>query len=175
MQTRQSRQSVNNRPHRAPRQTALIIKIVLALTAVVVSVSSWVISAQAALVGGILTTPDGRPASDRQIHFENRVTGVLYLVRTGSDGKFSAQLPPGVYDLRQERGPIIRAGIGVNEAADDLGKVPESEVGFWSHLFDLEALGERIVNSPAPATANLPGGGAETRPAGSSSPPVAPK
>lgn len=181
MQTRQSQQSVNNRPHRAPRKTALIIKVVLALTAVVAGVSSGAISAQAALVSGMLTTPGGHPASDRQIHFENRVTGVLYLVQTDSDGKFSTHLPPGVYDLRQEHGTIIRAGIGIDKADADLGKVAEPVGGFWFDPFELEELGERIIDSPAPSTANLPGanlpgGGAGTRPAAApSSPSVAPR
>lgn len=175
MQTRQSLQSVNSRPHRAPRKTALIIKVVLALIAVGVSVSSGAISAQAALVSGILTTPDGHPASDRQIHFENRVTGVLYLVQTDSDGKFSTNLPPGVYDLRQEHGTTIRAGIEVTQADADLGKVPEPVTGFWFNPFELQELGERIITSPAPSTANLPDGGAGTRPAAASSPAVAPR
>ncbi len=158
-----------------PRKTSPVLKRLLALIAVVMSVSSGAISAQAALVSGILTTPDGHPASDRQIHFENRVSGVLYLMRTDSDGKFSAHLPPGVYDLRQERGTIIRAGIEVNKPNGDLGKVPEPVGGFWFDPFELEELGERIVNSPAPATANLPGGRVDTRPAAAPSPSVPPK
>jgi len=166
----QRAQPVKNRRHGMPRKTSPVLKRLLALIAVVVSVSSGAISAQAALVSGILTTPDGHPASDRQIHFENRVTGVLYLVRTDSDGKFSAHLPPGVYDLRQERGPIIRAGIAVAEASGDLGKVPEPAGGFCFHPFEFEALGERIANSPAPATANLPGGGVDIQPAAAPSP-----
>jgi hypothetical protein len=172
---RAARATCEKRRHGMPRKTSPVLKRLLALIAVVVSVSSGAISAQAALVSGILTTPDGHPASDRQIHFENRVTGVLYLVRTDPDGKFSAHLPPGVYDLRQERGPIIRAGIGVIGASGDLGKVPEVDVSFWSHLFELEALGERIANSPAPATANLPGGGVDTQPSAAPSPAVPPR
>ena len=115
----QRAQPVKNRRPGMPRKTNPVLKRLLALIAMVVSVSSGAISAQAAQVSGILTTPDGHPVSDRQIHFENRVTGVLYLVRTDPDGKFSAHLPPGVYDLRQERGPIIRAGIGVDGASGD--------------------------------------------------------
>src|SRR5271155_1935485 len=121
-----------------------------------IGVSGVALGAQAALVSGILTTADGRPAADRQLHFENRITGILYLVRTDPDGKFAADLPPGIYDLRRERGPIIRAGIGVDDTSGDLGKVSETSADFWSHLFEFESLGERIVDSPAPATANLP-------------------
>jgi hypothetical protein len=143
-----------------------VVKQILALTMILIGMSSIAIGAQAALISGVLTTADGHPASDRQIHFEDRVSGTLYLVRTTSDGAFSADLPPGFYDLRRESGPVIRAGIAVDESNHDLGKVPESEVNFWSHLFELESLGERVAKSPAPATANLPGGGAiDMRPA----------
>jgi len=141
-----------------------VLKQLLALISILIGVSSVAIGAQAALISGVLTTVDGQPASDRQIHFENRVSGTLYLVRTNADGAFSADLPPGLYDLRRETGPVIRAGIAVDESSHDLGKVPESEVSFWSHLFELESLGERTVKSPAPATANLPGGAIDMSP-----------
>jgi hypothetical protein len=151
----------------------LLAKRLIPLAIAVISLSSLAIAAQAAVVSGILTAPDGRPASDRQIHFENRITKVLFLMRTDSDGKFAADLPPGTYDLRREKGPIIRAGIKVDDVNDDLGKVAETTVDFWSYLFELEALGERVVNSPAPATANLPPGGVSAPP-GSAGPPPSP-
>jgi len=169
MRTRHSIQSAKPVQHEAPRKATLALKAVLALITLMMSLPSGATGVQAALVSGILTTADGRPAPDRQIHFENRVTGVLYLVRTDSDGKFSADLPSGVYDLREEQGRIIRAGIGVGEANGDLGKVPES-VGFWFNPLELEALGERIVKSAAPSTANLPGGGGNAQPTAAPSP-----
>jgi hypothetical protein len=134
-----------------------------ALLVIAISIFSATVSARAAVVGGALTTRDGNPAPDRQIHFGNRVTGDIFLVRTGSDGRFSADLPPGHYDLREERGPIIRAAIAVGASEQDLGKVAEPAGGLWCHLFEMEVLGPAIVRTPAPSTANLPGNGSETQ------------
>ncbi len=155
---------------------AHIAAALLALTALISpSVPSLAIGPQRALVSGILTTTQGSPAPDRQIHFENRVSGVLYLARTNADGGFSTHLPPGVYDLREEGGTIIRRGIAVSDADADLGKVSEPAAGFWFDPFQFEELGERIVNSPAPATANLPGAMMETHPVPASSPSAVPR
>ena len=134
-----------------------------ALLVIAISIFSVTVTAHAVVVGGSLTTRDGNPAPDRQIHFENRVTGDIFLVRTGSDGRFSADLPPGHYDLREERGPIIRGAIGVGASEQDLGKVAEQDSGFWCRLFEAEVLGPAIVKTPAPSTANLPGNGSATQ------------
>ena len=135
----------------------------IALLVIAISILSATVSARAAVIGGALTTRDGNPAPDRQIHFENRVTGDIFLVRTGSDGRFSAGLPPGRYDLREERGPIIHAAIAVGANGQDLGKVAEPAGGFWCHLFEMEVLGPAIVKTSAPSTANLPGNASETQ------------
>ncbi len=135
----------------------------IALLVIAISIVSAAAGARAAVVVGALTTRDGNPAPERQIHFENRVTGDIFLVRTGSDGRFSADLPPGRYDLREEHGPIIHAAIAVGANGQDLGKVAEPSGGFWCHLFEMEVLGPAIVKTPAPSTANLPGNASETQ------------
>jgi len=163
---RRSATSAGGAPAGTPPKKALSARRFIALIVAVLAISGVAATAQATVVSGILVAPDGRPISDRQVHFENRITRVLYLMRTDSDGKFAADLPPGTYDLRRAKGPIIRAGIKVENVNDDLGKVAESSVDFWSSLFELEALAERIVNSPAPSTANLPPGGMSAPPAG---------
>jgi hypothetical protein len=158
-----------------PRGIALIAAALLALTALISpSVPSFAFGRQT-FVSGTLTTPEGRPAPDRQIHFENRVSGVLYLMRTDADGSFATHLPPGVYDLREESGTIIRRGIAVSEIDADIGKVSEPVAGFWFDPFQFEQLGERIIDSPAPATANLPGSTMETHPVPAPSPSAAPR
>ena len=139
-------------------KTTLIVAFAIMMSAI-----SATVSVRAAVVGGALTTRDGNPAPDRQIHFENRVTADIFLVRTGSDGRFSADLPRGHYDLREERGPIIRAAIAVGASEQDLGKVAEPDRGFWCNLFEMEVLGPAIVRTPAPSTANLPAGDSTTQ------------
>ncbi len=142
-----------------------LVKKLLLMMALVLSIPA---GAGAATVSGTLVTSDGSPVANRQLHFENRVTGDLYLVRTAADGGFSADLPPGVYDLRQQEGEIIRAGVGVVESPDTLGKVSEPGFGsFWSHLFDHEELAPGIIRSPAPSTANLGGTHSAPQPAAS--------
>jgi len=67
--------------------------------------------ASAAVVAGTYTGHGGAPLADHQLHFENRVSGDIFLARTGADGSFSADLPPGSYDLRAERGLVIKSDI----------------------------------------------------------------
>jgi len=107
----------------------------------------------AANVSGILIGADGRPASGSQIHFEQRVTHDLFLLRTGPDGKFSTDLPPGAYDLRGDRGALIGAGIIVHDDDLALGKLVAP--GGWS-IFNREGVLEGLATTPAPSTANLP-------------------
>ena len=60
----------------------------------------------------LYVTPERcKPLSDHQLHFENRISGDMYLTRTGDDGSFASDLPPGIYDLRAERGLVVRPGI----------------------------------------------------------------
>ena len=63
--------------------------------------------ATSVVVSGKLLTYEGQPAANQPIHFENLVSGDLFLAQTGQDGSFSFPLPPGEYDLRVEQGPIV--------------------------------------------------------------------
>jgi len=111
---------------------------------------------RAAQVGGILAGPDGKPQAGCQIHFEGRVTHEVFLTQTGADGGFSLSLPPGVYDLRAERGAPIASGIVVEETDVNVGKLTQPRRFFLMRLFHREGIEKGIVKSPAPSTANIP-------------------
>src|SRR5690348_16951730 len=81
--------------------------------------------AEAGTVSGRLFARGGKPLADRQVHFENRISGDIYLARTGDDGSFAADLPPGVYDLRAERGLIVKSHLVVGVSDVGLGQVFE--------------------------------------------------
>ena len=74
---------------------------------------------------GKLLTHQGQPAAGRQIHFENRVSGDVFLTKARGDGSFSLALAPGAYDLRDEDGPIIVRYIDVRDQDINLGTVSE--------------------------------------------------
>ena len=113
--------------------------------------------AEATMVGGVFTDPGGKPIVDRQLHFENHITRDLYLARTGSDGSFSADLPAGTYDLRDERGGLVQAHIRVNDGIDsNLGPVHEKRSTIFGRLFNREGVAPVNVDTEAPATAHVP-------------------
>lgn len=114
--------------------------------------------ADAALVTGSFVYRGGRPANQRQLHFENRVSHDMFIAATGSDGTYSVDLPPGVYDLRAERGVILKSGIVVagNEPIDAGQSVEPAPLDI-RRPFEHEGIGENIVQTEAPATANLHG------------------
>ena len=86
----------------------------------------FAVHAEAAVVSGIYTSPAGKPLPDHQLHFENRISGDMYLTRTGDDGSFASDLPPGTYDLRAERGLVVRPGIRVDgPEALNVGRVSD--------------------------------------------------
>jgi hypothetical protein len=114
-------------------------------------------NAGAAVVSGTMSYQDGKVAAKRQLHYENRVTGDVYVAPTESDGSFSADLPPGLYDLRAERGVILRHDIKVNNQDLTVGHVIEPSPFDFHRPFQHEGVGEAIVENPAPATANLGG------------------
>jgi len=138
-----------------------IIKLrfsVIALSmAFVVATLAGLRSAGAAIVSGTMSYQNGRAAEKRQLHYENRVTGDIYVAPTNPDGSFAADLPPGVYDLRAERGVILAYKIRVDKQDVSVGHVVEPAPLDYHRPFQHEGVGEAIVENPAPATANLSG------------------
>ncbi len=118
--------------------------------------------ARAATVSGSFVYQDGKPAAQRQLHFENRVSGDMYIAPTGADGKYQVELPPGVYDLRAERGLVLKSDIVVNTQNLDLGTARAPTLFDPRRPFEREGVGEDIVKSDAPATANVAGRPAES-------------
>jgi hypothetical protein len=149
------------------------------------------VSASATKVSGVLLGPNGKPLAARQLHFEERVTGDIFLARTAPDGSFSVDLPPGAYDLRTESGAMVVSGVSVDDTELSLGQVREPSAFSLLRLFHLEGIVRGTVGSPAPSTSNIPAIGerarsseaeteaeppsSETSPAASSSPATSPK
>ena len=114
--------------------------------------------AGAANVSGTMSYRDGSPANKRQLHYENVVTNDIYVAPTNPDGSFSADLPPGVYDLRAERGVVLASKIRVGSQEVSVGHVVEPAPLDLRRPFEHEGVAEAIVDSPAPATANIVSG-----------------
>ncbi len=114
-------------------------------------------SAGAANVSGTMSYPNGSPAQKRQLHYEDRTTGDIYVAPTEPDGSFSVDLPPGLYDLRAERGLILRYKINVGNEDLNVGHVVEPAPLDVLRPFQREGVADTIVENPAPATTNLSG------------------
>ncbi len=123
-------------------------------------------------VTGVLAAPQGGSAGGSEegspaghdMHFQNRLSGNLYTVRTEANGAFSTMLPEGVYDLRGKHGAVIASGIVVGQTPVNLGQVSSpGPYNVW-RLLDRQQIGQAIVKSPAPATAYLPNLGASPQP-----------
>jgi hypothetical protein len=127
--------------------------------------------ADAAVVSGVYTSRGGAPLGDHQLHFENRISGDMYLTRTGSDGSFSADLPPGTYDLRAERGLIVKSKIVVGASELNVGHITDGAPLDVRRPFERQGIGPALVDSDAPATAHLDK--AATAPASTSASPQA--
>src|SRR5271155_4244030 len=107
------------------------------------------------VVSGKLLTYEGQPAANQPIHFENIVSGDLFLAQTGQDGIFSFPVPPGEYDLRVEQGPIVVNFIDADIEAEavTLGTVSEPpKIQYW---LQAEGLAAAMLWSPAPITSNV--------------------
>jgi hypothetical protein len=115
------------------------------------------VQASAANASGALISASGTPLADYQLHFENQVSGDIYLIRTGADGSFSADLPPGVYDLRAERGLVLRSRVMVGEFEVNVGQVTPGAPLDVRGPFEREGIGPALVQTQAPATAHLTG------------------
>jgi len=114
-------------------------------------------NAGAANVSGVMSYRDGKAADKRQLHYENRITNDIYVAPTNPDGSFTADLPPGIYDLRAERGVIIAYNIRVGDEDLNIGHVVEPAMLNPMRPFQREGVAESIVDNAAPATANLSG------------------
>jgi hypothetical protein len=114
--------------------------------------------AGAANASGTMSYRDGRPADRRQLHYENRVTSDIYIAPTKPDGSFAADLPSGWYDLRAERGVILASKIRVDKEDVNVGHVVEPAPLDVRRPFEHEGVADMIVDSPAPATANVTSG-----------------
>ena len=108
-------------------------------------------------VTGTLAAPEtGQPLGGDELHFQDRVGGNLYMMRTEANGAFSTMVPEGVYDLRGMHGTVIGRGVSVGSSPVNLGPVsPPGPYSVW-RFFERQEIGEAIVQSPAPATAYLP-------------------
>jgi hypothetical protein len=110
----------------------------------------------AAPVAGTLTGYESStPLGNRYLHFENVATHDIYMTPTGPGGSFSVDLPPGVYDLRTERGAILARRIVVDPRASTIGAISDLAPLSPVRLCELQAIAPAQVYSPAPATANL--------------------
>jgi len=112
--------------------------------------------ARAAQVSGKLTGyENSTPLAKRDLHFENRVTHDIYVAPTDAQGSFGAELPPGEYQLRAERGAILTSAIAVGSADIPLGSVSELAPYAPSRLWDLQSIAPAQLTSAAPSTANI--------------------
>jgi hypothetical protein len=125
----------------------------LTALALVLTIAS---SARAAQVKGTLVAYEGSAAqAGRYLHFQNYVTRDCYLVATAPDGSFGAYLPPGVYNLRAERGAILAHHIRVGNLDLALGQVSDLAPYAPSRLWHRQAIAPSLLSSPAPSTANI--------------------
>src|SRR5438874_5189459 len=91
---------VSGSDHRVLGTQALkILTAIIIVSFAVVGLTTRV--AEAARVSGVLTAyGSSTPLVSRDLHFQNRITGDLFLSPTHQDGSFAALLPPGDYSLR---------------------------------------------------------------------------
>ena len=108
-------------------------------------------------VSGSFVYRDGAPAKDRQLHFENQVSHDWFIAVTNGDGNFRVDLPPGTYDLRAERGVVLKPDIVVSQGPLDVGRSIEPAPLDVRRPFEHEGLGQSYVTTVAPATANVHG------------------
>jgi hypothetical protein len=123
--------------------------------AVAAGLAAGVQIARAANVSGLMSYRDGKAADRRQLHYENRVTNDIFVAPTKPDGSFTADLPPGVYDLRAERGVVLASKIRVDSDDINVGHIVEPAPLDVRRLFEHQGVADTILESPAPATSNV--------------------
>ncbi len=112
--------------------------------------------ARAARVSGVLTGyENSTPLVSRDLHFQNVITGDIYLSPTHTDGSFGASLPPGTYRLRTEAGAVLMNSIAVGSADIDLGRMNELAPLAPQRWWQSQAIAPARLSSPAPSTAYL--------------------
>ncbi len=141
-----------------PRTLTSACAAVCAALAAIIFAAAWVGVASAAMVSGVLNERAGPPAKDRQLHFENRLSGDMFLTPTDDAGAFEADLPPGTYDLRAERGLIIKRHIVVDREAVTLGTLRDPPPLDVRRPFQRQGIAETVIHAAAPATANVAAG-----------------
>jgi hypothetical protein len=114
-------------------------------------------SAPSIMISGKLLTHEGQPAAGRSIHFENVVTGDAFLITTGKDGSFTAALPPAIYTLREQPGPVVMRNVQALTSPINLGTL--TEAGSWWDILERETVAPAQVHSPAPVTSSVRPGG----------------
>jgi hypothetical protein len=154
------RHSANHCGRRRRKQDAIKIGL---LTVLLGAIICYPRVARAARVGGVLTRYEtSTPLASRDLHFQNNITGDIYLTPTHADGSFRASLPPGNYSLCTETGAILVRSILVEHAALNLGQVSELAPYAPQRLWQIERIAPWILTSPAPSTAYIATG--ETTP-----------
>ncbi len=127
---------------------ALLVAVIVMLFGAVPAHAGW--------VSGTLTTYEGQtPETDRSLHFENRATRDIYTAPTTSDGSFGAQLPPGIYELRAERGAILEQNIVVGTSEESLGRVSDLAPYSLDRVFDFQYIAPSLLITAVPSTANI--------------------
>jgi len=127
--------------------------ITLGAAATLISIPA---AATAARVSGVLVGyGTSNPLPSRDLHFQNAVTHDVVLAPTHATGSFAAELPPGRYDLRAERGAILLRNIAVGDVDVALGRVVELAPYAPARLFDLQGVAPSLLTSPAPSTAYI--------------------
>jgi hypothetical protein len=112
-----------------------------------------------AVTGVLAASESGGQPGGHELHFQNRISGNIYTVRTEPNGAFSTMLPEGVFDLRGMHGAIIVRSVTVGQSPVNLGQVHSpGPYEFW-RLVEWQEIGPAIVKSPAPATAYIPAAG----------------
>jgi hypothetical protein len=110
--------------------------------------------ARAARVTGVLTSyENSTPLMSRDLHFQNVITGDIYLSPTHPDGSFKATLPPGKYRLRTETGAVLMKSIMVDRGDIDLGRISELAPFAPQRLWQAQSVAPSRLAGPAPSTA----------------------
>ncbi len=127
-----------------------------AILVAAVALGASPLDAIAARVSGVLTEYEGSvPLASRDLHFQNVITGDIFLSPTHSDGSFRASLPPGMYRLRTETGVVLLNSIVVDRSAIDLGHVKEQAPLAPQRLWQFQSIAPARLASPAPSTAYI--------------------